>query len=147
MNALAPGGLGGTYSGNPVACAAATGVFKVLETDKLVTRAKQLGEKYATHIAWLRDLPGGHVIGNMRGVGAMRAFELIADDGTPSPERLQSLLRLARANGLLLMPSGEHANVVRLLAPLTIPFDQVDEAFAIIAKLLPKVADIKRDAL
>ena len=101
-----------------------------------------MGEKYATHIAWLRDLPGGHVIGNMRGVGAMRAFELIADDGKPSPKRLQSLLQLARANGLLLMPSGEHANVVRLLAPLTIPFDQVDEAFAIIAKLLPKVAQV-----
>ncbi|MCC9621053.1 aspartate aminotransferase family protein [Thalassospira sp. MA62] len=143
MSALPPGGLGGTYSGNPVACAAATGVFDVLENDNLLGRAKQLGEKYATHIAWLRDLPGGNVIGNMRGIGAMRAFELITDDGKPSPKRLQTLLQLARENGLLLMPSGEHANVVRLLAPLTIPFDQVDEAFAIIAKLLPKVAEIK----
>ncbi|NIZ00598.1 aspartate aminotransferase family protein [Thalassospira lucentensis] len=143
MNALAPGGLGGTYSGNPVACAAATGVFDVLKSENILGRAKQLGEKYATHIAWLRDLPGGHVIGNMRGIGAMRAFELIADDGKPSAKRLQTLLQLARSNGLLLMPSGEHANVVRLLAPLTIPFDQVDEAFAIIAKLLPKVAETK----
>jgi 4-aminobutyrate aminotransferase/4-aminobutyrate aminotransferase/(S)-3-amino-2-methylpropionate transaminase len=92
MNALLPGGLGGTYSGNPVACAAATGVFEVLETDSILNRAKQLGEKYATHIAWLRDLPGGHVIGAMRGIGAMRAFELIADDGAPSPKRLQTLL-------------------------------------------------------
>ena len=142
MNALAPGGLGGTYSGNPVACAAATGVFDVLRDEKILVRAKQLGEKYATHIAWLRDLPGGHVIGNMRGIGAMRAFEMIADDGTPSPKRLQTLLQRARANGLLLMPSGEHANVVRLLAPLTIPFDQVDEAFAIIGKLLPELAGI-----
>ncbi|MCC4239761.1 aspartate aminotransferase family protein [Thalassospira povalilytica] len=142
MNSLAPGGLGGTYSGNPVACAAATGVFEVLEKDNILGRAKQLGEKYATHIAWLRDLPGGHVIGNMRGIGAMRAFEVIADDGKPSPKRLQSLLQLARESGLLLMPSGEHANVVRLLAPLTIPFDQVDEAFAIIARLLPKVAQV-----
>lgn len=143
MNALSPGGLGGTYSGNPVACAAATGVFDVLKSENILGRAKQLGEKYATHIAWLRDLPGGHVIGNMRGIGAMRAFELIADDGKPSAKRLQTLLQLARSNGLLLMPSGEHANVVRLLAPLTIPFDQVDEAFAIIAKLLPKVAETK----
>lgn len=143
MNALSPGGLGGTYSGNPVACAAATGVFDVLKRENILGRAKQLGEKYATHIAWLRDLPGGHVIGNMRGIGAMRAFELIADDGKPSAKRLQTLLQLARSNGLLLMPSGEHANVVRLLAPLTIPFDQVDEAFAIIAKLLPKVAETK----
>ncbi|HBU99376.1 aspartate aminotransferase family protein [Thalassospira lucentensis] len=142
MNALAPGGLGGTYSGNPVACAAATGVFDVLRDEKILLRAKQLGEKYATHIAWLRDLPGGHVIGNMRGIGAMRAFEIIADDGTPSAKRLQTLLQRARANGLLLMPSGEHANVVRLLAPLTIPFDQVDEAFAIIGKLLPELAGI-----
>ncbi len=142
MSALAPGGLGGTYSGNPVACAAAKGVFEVLEKDNILGRAKQLGEKYATHIAWLRDLPGGHVIGNMRGIGAMRAFEVIADDGKPSPKRLQSLLQLARESGLLLMPSGEHANVVRLLAPLTIPFDQVDEAFAIIARLLPKVAQV-----
>ena len=142
MNALMPGGLGGTYSGNPVACAAATGVFEVLETDGILNRAKQLGEKYATHIAWLRDLPGGHVIGAMRGIGAMRAFELVADDGTPSPKRLQTLLQLARASGLLLMPSGEHANVVRLLAPLTIPFEQVDEAFAIIGKVLPKLAAV-----
>lgn len=142
MNALAPGGLGGTYSGNPVACAAATGVFEVLEKDDILHRSRQLGEKYATHIAWLRDLPGGHVIGAMRGIGAMRAFELIADDGTPSPKRLQTLLQLSRASGLLLMPSGEHANVVRLLAPLTIPFEQVDEAFAIIGKVLPKLAAV-----
>lgn len=142
MNALLPGGLGGTYSGNPVACAAATGVFEVLEQDGILNRAKQLGEKYATHISWLRDLPGGHVIGAMRGIGAMRAFELIADDGAPSPKRLQTLLQLARASGLLLMPSGEHANVVRLLAPLTIPFEQVDEAFAIIGKVLPKLSAV-----
>jgi 4-aminobutyrate aminotransferase-like enzyme len=95
------------------------------------------------HVEKLRPLPGGHVIGGVRGIGAMRAFELIDDDGAPSPKRLQTLLQLARQNGLLLMPSGEYANVVRLLAPLTIPFDQVDAAFEIIGRLLPALADVQ----
>jgi 4-aminobutyrate aminotransferase len=143
MSAMAPGGLGGTYSGNPVACAAATGVFDVLETENILSRANQLGQRYVDHVEKLRLLPGGDVIGGVRGIGAMRAFELVDDDGAPSPKRLQTLLQLARQNGLLLMPSGEYANVVRLLAPLTIPFDQVDEAFEIIGRLLPALADVQ----
>lgn len=140
MSAMGPGGLGGTYSGNPVACAAATGVFEVLENEDICGRAERLGAHYVEHIENLRKQPGGQVIGAMRGIGAMRAFELIGDDGAPSPVRLQTLLKMAREAGLLLMPSGEYGNVVRLLAPLTVPFDHVDEAFAIIARLLPEVA-------
>ncbi|WP_114086711.1 aspartate aminotransferase family protein [Thalassospira profundimaris] len=143
MSAMAPGGLGGTYSGNPVACAAAQGVFKAFANDDILARANALGQRYCDYIEKLRTLPGGDVIGRMRGIGAMRAFELVDGEGAPSPKRLQTLLQLARQNGLLLMPSGEYANVVRLLAPLTIPFDQVDAAFAIIARLLPALADVQ----
>ncbi|WP_073955263.1 aspartate aminotransferase family protein [Thalassospira sp. TSL5-1] len=143
MSAMAPGGLGGTYSGNPVACAAAQGVFKAFANDDILARADALGQRYCDHIEKLRTLPGGDVIGRMRGIGAMRAFELVDGDGAPSPKRLQTLLQRARQNGLLLMPSGEYANVVRLLAPLTIPFDQVDAAFAIIARLLPALVDVQ----
>ena len=63
MSAMAPGGLGGTYSGNPVACAAATGVFEVLETENILSQASQLGQRYVDHVEKLRPLPGGHVIG------------------------------------------------------------------------------------
>jgi 4-aminobutyrate aminotransferase/(S)-3-amino-2-methylpropionate transaminase len=142
MSAMGPGGLGGTYSGNPVACAAATGVFEVLETENILARANELGTQYGRHIENLRGLAGGQVIGGMRGIGAMRAFELVDEAGYPAPKRLQALLQLARDNGLLLMPSGEHANVVRLLAPLTISADLVDEAFALIGRLLPEVEKI-----
>ncbi|MDP2699095.1 aspartate aminotransferase family protein [Thalassospira sp.] len=142
MSAMGPGGLGGTYSGNPVACAAATGVFEVLENENILARANELDTQYGRHIENLRGLAGGQMIGGMRGIGAMRAFELVDDAGYPAPKRLQALLQLARESGLLLMPSGEHANVVRLLAPLTISADLVDEAFALIGRLLPEVEKI-----
>ncbi|RXZ45618.1 aspartate aminotransferase family protein [Crenobacter cavernae] len=139
MDALAPGGLGGTYAGNPVACAAAGAVFDVIDSERLLARGAELGALIERHVPRLKAGPHGASIGRVNGVGGMRAFEIV-DDGKPAPQKLQALIAAARRLGLLLMAAGEHGNVVRLLPPLTIPFDQLDEGFALIDAALAEVA-------
>ncbi|TCP12118.1 4-aminobutyrate aminotransferase [Crenobacter luteus] len=139
MDALAPGGLGGTYAGNPVACAAALAVFDAMDAEQLPARAAELGALIERHVERLKAGPCGRAIGRLNGVGGMRAFEIVDDDGRPSSARLQALLAAARERGLLLMAAGEHGNIVRLLPPLTIPFEQLAEGFAVVEAALTEV--------
>ncbi|WP_018151315.1 aspartate aminotransferase family protein [Leeia oryzae] len=135
MNCLPPGGLGGTYAGNVVACAAALAVCDAMVEEDLLTRANEIGERIDTHLRAIAAGPAGRHLGAIRGVGAMRAFEIVTD-GKPDAAKLQRLLVLARDNGLLLIAAGEHGNVIRLLPPLTMPLTQLDDGFQRLASSL-----------
>jgi 4-aminobutyrate aminotransferase/(S)-3-amino-2-methylpropionate transaminase len=120
MDAPLPGGLGGTYGGNPLACAAALAVLDVFESERLVERSALLGDVLQRRLERLRDnVPA---IGDVRGLGCMKAIELVSDRATkaPDPARAASVVDRARELGLLLLKCGPHKNVVRLLPPLVI---------------------------
>ena len=130
MDAPLPGGLGGTYGGNPLACASALAVLDVFETEGLVARAAAIGEQLRA--ALLRLQARVPQIGDVRGLGAMLAIELVVDPATrePDPELAQRIIDRARDRGLLLLKCGPHKNVVRLLPPLTASSDEVTAAAA-----------------
>lgn len=115
MDAPLPGGLGGTYGGNAIGCAAALAVLEALEQDKLLDRAERLGQRLE---AGLRELARKHsIIGDVRGLGFMQAIELVKDRKTkaPDPDRAQRVIDQARQRGLLVIKCGVHRNVVRFL--------------------------------
>jgi 4-aminobutyrate aminotransferase/(S)-3-amino-2-methylpropionate transaminase len=134
VDAAPVGGIGGTYAGNPLAVAAANAVFDVIEEENLCARATEIGEKIKARLNTLADRQGMEAIGDVRGLGAMIAFELVTDRETnnPDPALTQAIVAEAEARGLIILPCGTRANAVRLLPPLTVPFEQVDEALDII---------------
>jgi 4-aminobutyrate aminotransferase len=128
LDAVAPGGLGGTYGGNPLAIAAAHAVLDVIEEERLLERAERLGAKLRDHLRSLR----APAIAEVRGPGAMVAIELMRD-GAPDPDLAKAIAARALAKGLLLLTCGVYGNVLRFLFPLTIEDDVFDEALAILA--------------
>ncbi|MDA9411585.1 4-aminobutyrate--2-oxoglutarate transaminase [Bradyrhizobium sp. CCBAU 45384] len=122
MEAPEPGGLGGTYAGNPIACAAALAVLDVIVEEKLLDRANRLGalvRDELQHIARRNDtIP----IGFVRGPGAMVAFDVLKSGGAaePDPDGTKRVIQEALKQGLILLACGAHANTIRLLMPLTI---------------------------
>jgi 4-aminobutyrate aminotransferase / (S)-3-amino-2-methylpropionate transaminase / 5-aminovalerate transaminase len=132
MDAPLPGGLGGTYGGNAVSCAAALAVLEAFEQDGLLDHAERLGKKLETR---LRELARKHsAVGNVRGLGFMQAIELVKDRNskTPDADRAQRVIDQARQRGLLVIKCGVHRNVVRFLAPLVVTDEQLDKALCIV---------------
>jgi 4-aminobutyrate aminotransferase/(S)-3-amino-2-methylpropionate transaminase len=132
MDAVQVGGLGGTFAGNPVACAAALAALAVLEREIASGRPNALGEKVG---AVLRRLAERHpAIGEVRGAGAMQAFELVKDRAgrEPAPDAARAILAAARERGLLLLTAGTYANVIRLLFPITLEDAALAEGLAIL---------------
>jgi 4-aminobutyrate aminotransferase/(S)-3-amino-2-methylpropionate transaminase len=132
MDAPLPGGLGGTYGGNPLACAAALAVLDVFESEGLVARAVAIGDQLRAGLVRLQSrVPQ---IGDVRGLGAMLAIELVTNRATKTPdaELAQRAIDRARDRGLLLLKCGPHKNVVRLLPPLTATADEVTSALAML---------------
>ncbi len=119
MDNLPKGGLGGTYSGNPIACAAALATLEVMTDANLHAWGAHQEAAIVRRYATWRDQALSPYLGRLTGVGAMRGIELANADGTPAPRQLTQLLGLARDAGLLLMPSGKARHIIRLLAPLT----------------------------
>jgi 4-aminobutyrate aminotransferase/(S)-3-amino-2-methylpropionate transaminase len=131
MDVVHAGGIGGTFSGNPVSCAAALGVFEAIESEQLLTRAQAIGELMVRE---LRDIAArSGVIGDIRGRGAMIAAELVVP-GTREPNRdaLAAVTRHCQNNGVLVLTAGTHGNVLRFLPPLAISDDLLTEAFGVI---------------
>lgn len=129
MDAPAPGGLGGTYAGNPLGVAAALAVLDVIEGEGLVDRAERLGQRLKQRLSSLRDdVPE---IADIRGPGLMNAVEFAAG-GKPSPEFTNKVREEALSRGLILLTCGVHGNVIRFLPPLTVPDAVFDEALGII---------------
>jgi 4-aminobutyrate aminotransferase/(S)-3-amino-2-methylpropionate transaminase len=132
MDASQVGGLGGTYGGNPVACAAALAVLDAFADDGLVARAAALGRLVEERFA--RFAARHASIGEARGLGAMRALELVKDRVTKEPdkEKTQAVIRRAWENGLLLLSAGTHGNVIRTLMPLVIADAELDEGLEVL---------------
>ncbi|MDO9192223.1 MAG: 4-aminobutyrate--2-oxoglutarate transaminase [Undibacterium sp.] len=131
MDAPAPGGLGGTYAGNPLAVASALAVLDIIEDEQLCARADRLGQQLAARLeAAKADVPQ---IADIRGLGGMMAVEFHhADTGAPNPEFTKKVQAHALKNGLLLLTCGVYGNVIRFLFPLTIPDAVMAEALTIL---------------
>jgi 4-aminobutyrate aminotransferase/(S)-3-amino-2-methylpropionate transaminase len=139
MDAPGPGGLGGTYGGNPVACAAGLAVLDVIHDEKLSERAAWIGSVVEERMqSWARD---HQIVGDIRVMGAMAGMELVVDRKTKEPADGQTahLLALARERGLILLRSGSHHNVIRTLMPLTIPEEQLEEGLEVLGFALAEV--------
>jgi len=145
MDAPAPGGLGGTYGGNPVACAAALAVLDVIDEEKLCERATHIGEVIDKRLRAMAASGKFPCIGNVRGIGAMRAIELVTDRETRAPAGTLAKATAARAlaNGLVLLTCGLHGNSLRFLAPLTIPDKLLHEGLDILEKSLAEAISQK----
>jgi len=142
MDAPEPGGLGGTYGGNPVACAAALGVLDVIERDDLNYRSEMLGERLVARIREIAKNPNAHPIGDIRNLGAMVAFELVevADGKTPDAEAAKALCARALENGLVLLSCGVYGNTIRILMPLTASDEIISEGLDTLEKSLQDIA-------
>jgi len=132
MDAIAPGGLGGTYAGSPIACTAALAVLKVFEQENLLERSKKIGSKLKQEFTELAKQYSA--IGDVRGLGAMVAIELFknGDVTKPDADRTAKIVSLARDKGLLLLSCGTYYNVLRFLMPLTIEDELLDKGINII---------------
>jgi len=140
MDAPGPGGLGGTYGGNPVACAAGLAVLDVMRDERLPERAARIGSVVEERMrSWASE---HELVGDVRVMGAMAGMELVRDRKTKTPADTETaqVLALARERGLILLRAGAHHNVIRTLMPLTIPDDQLDEGLDIIGSALADVA-------
>jgi 4-aminobutyrate aminotransferase/(S)-3-amino-2-methylpropionate transaminase len=142
MDAPAPGGLGGTYAGNPVACAAGLAVMDVMRDERLPERAARIGSVIEERMrTWAAE---HELVGDVRVMGAMAGIELVRDRKTKTPADTETarVLTLARERGLLLLRSGMHHNVIRTLMPLNIPDDQLMEGLDILGSALAEVAGV-----
>ncbi len=131
MDNVHPGGLGGTFGGNPLACAAALAAIETIESEGLLERAREIGAVMLGRLGALAA--SSAAVGDARGRGAMVAVELVGPDGiTPDKAAAARVLAACHAQGVLVLSAGTYGNVVRLLPPLVIPDDLLDEGLGIL---------------
>lgn len=138
MDAPGPGGLGGTFGGNPASCAAALAVLEEFSGGSLLAHARSLGEHFQQRaFNWQRK----HAfIGDVRGIGAMQAMEFVDADGAPCGAAAKKLAHHCLQNGVLILNAGTYDNVIRLLMPLTITDEEFSEALNVVESGLSAVA-------
>ncbi|MBW2369903.1 MAG: 4-aminobutyrate--2-oxoglutarate transaminase [Deltaproteobacteria bacterium] len=139
MDAVHPWGLGGTYGGNPVACAAALAVFDAYETDHLLEKSVVLGQKLQARFEkWQGEFD---ILGEIKGKGAMLGIELVeGPDRKPSAEKVAQLVAYCRDNGLIILHCGTYGHVIRTLIPVVITDDQLEKGLSIIEQGLKEIA-------
>jgi 4-aminobutyrate aminotransferase / (S)-3-amino-2-methylpropionate transaminase / 5-aminovalerate transaminase len=138
MDAADQGELGGTYSGSPLGCRAALAVLDVIEEEGLNQRALQIGEKIRERFTYLAK--EFSFIGDVRGLGAMNAIEIVGEGKVPDKELTKKVLAEAQQKGLLLLGAGVYGNVIRFLMPLVITDDELEEGLFIIEEAMRKVS-------
>jgi 4-aminobutyrate aminotransferase / (S)-3-amino-2-methylpropionate transaminase / 5-aminovalerate transaminase len=141
MEAPGSGALGGTFGGNPVACAAALAVFETFESENLCARANELGERFHKKAkAWQSRWP---MIGDVRGLGAMQAMELVrpGESREPAEDETKQVIKFCYEHGLLVLSAGSYGNVIRMLMPLSISDQQIEEGMGVLEKGLETVFD------
>lgn len=146
MDAPGPGGLGGTFAGNPIACEAALAVLDIFERQDLMTRANELGDHFQKRAReWQKRWP---MIGDVRGLGAMQAIELVQSHQTrqPAPQETRDITQYCYEHGLITISAGSYGNVIRLLVPLVITDDQLDEGLDVLESALKTVYERKHEA-
>jgi 4-aminobutyrate aminotransferase/(S)-3-amino-2-methylpropionate transaminase len=134
MDAPVEGGIGGTFGGNPLACAAALAVFDWIEQTDALEKSKQLGVYLQQRLRlWKTKFP---LIGDVRGIGPMQGIEFVQSQQNkePNADAAKSLVRFAYENGVICMTSGTYGNVVRLLMPLSIARAELDEGLAVLER-------------
>ena len=129
-----PGALGGTFGGNPVACAAALAVLEVIEEENLLTKGLKLGEWIDDHFQKMAEKEYCRCIGDIRALGCMNAIEIVADRETcePDGDLTTKIVQIALSKGLILVTAGPTRNVIRVLVPLSTSFDIVEEGLSIL---------------
>lgn len=132
MDAVATGAVGGTYGGNPMSCAAALAVFDIFQEENLVAKAVKIGETVRKRFDALLKLP---IVGDSRGLGAMRAIELVSDKKTRKPldaAKVKQIIHRCQDDGLIVIKAGPFDNVIRTLMPLTIGEKELNRGLDII---------------
>ena len=143
MDAPGPGGLGGTFAGNPLSCAAALAVLDLFEKESLLARANQLGDRFQKRAReWQERWP---LIGDVRGMGGMQAIELVKsrDNREPAKDETKEVTEFCYEHGLITISAGSYGNVIRVLVPLVITDDQMDEGLAVLEAALAHVDEKK----
>ncbi|AXI10326.1 4-aminobutyrate--2-oxoglutarate transaminase [Oceanobacillus zhaokaii] len=132
MNMASPGELGGTYAGNPVACAAALAVIDIIEEENLLQYSEEIGERIEFKLAELRDKY--EFAGEIRRLGSMVAVEIVENSATklPNKQKASEIVQYANANGLLLLSAGLNSNIIRFLCPLVITDEELERGLSIL---------------
>lgn len=141
MDAPGPGGLGGTFAGNPLSCAAALAVLDMFEDKKLLSRANEIGSAFQKRaLDWQRRWP---MVGDVRGLGGMQAIELVksAETREPASEETKQIVQHCYKNGLITLSAGSYSNVIRVLVPLVIAPDQMNEALDVLESALQAILE------
>jgi 4-aminobutyrate aminotransferase/(S)-3-amino-2-methylpropionate transaminase len=141
MDAPGPGGLGGTFTGNPLACAAALAVLDIFEKKDLSRRANEIGAKFQARAKqWQKRWP---LIGDVRGLGAMQAIELVRSPETrePAAAETKQIVEYCYQHGLILLTAGSYSNVLRLLVPLVVSDEQMNEGLDVLEAALQAVTE------
>lgn len=139
MDAPSPGSIGGTYVGNPLAIKSALAVLEVIEEEDLLNKARQIGDKVLNEFKKMEKKY--EVVGDVRGLGAMDAMELVKDDLTkePAPDITEKMVSTALEKGVVLPSAGLHNNVIRLLTPLVISEENLEKGLKVIDESLREV--------
>src|SRR6202140_5595462 len=143
MDAPAPGGLGGTFAGNPLSCAAALAVLDLFEHEDLLTRADALSDRFQTRAReWQCRWP---IIGDVRGLGGMQAIEVVKsqETRTPAPDETKQITQYCYEHDLITITAGSYSNVIRILVPLVATNEQIDEGLDVLESALAAVCDKK----
>ncbi|HXO34319.1 MAG TPA: 4-aminobutyrate--2-oxoglutarate transaminase [Candidatus Acidoferrales bacterium] len=143
MDAPAPGGLGGTFAGNPLSCSAALAVLELFETENLLTRANELGDRFQHRAReWQRRWA---IVGDVRGLGGMQAVELVKskETKTPATDETKQITQYCYEHGLITITAGSYSNVIRVLVPLVATNEQMDEGLDVLESALAAVCDRK----
>jgi 4-aminobutyrate aminotransferase / (S)-3-amino-2-methylpropionate transaminase / 5-aminovalerate transaminase len=147
MDAPGVGGLGGTYCGHPLSCAAALAAIETIEKDGLLARSTALGKHFETRArAWQNKWP---LVGDIRGLGGMCAIELVRNAQTREPAETETkqIAEYCYKHGVILITAGTFNNVIRILVPLVVTDEQLDEGLNVIEAALASVAEQKQAAL
>jgi 4-aminobutyrate aminotransferase/(S)-3-amino-2-methylpropionate transaminase len=134
------GGIGGTFCGNPIACAAGLKVIEIMERDNFTEKAQKIGKIIRARFNLMAEKYS--IIGDVRGRGAMRAFELVKDrkNKVPAKEETKTVIKEAYKNGLILLSAGLYGNVIRILVPLVVTEEQLNAGLDIIENAVEKVS-------
>jgi 4-aminobutyrate aminotransferase/(S)-3-amino-2-methylpropionate transaminase len=143
MDVSSPGQLGGTFGGNPAACEAALAVLETIEKENLCARANVLGERFRKRAAKWQEK--WELVGEVRGLGAMQALELVRSKATrePADEETKQVAQYCYEHGLVILNAGSYSNVIRLLMPLVVTDAQMDEAMDVLESALAHVGERK----
>src|SRR2546422_5067286 len=146
MDAPGPGGLGGTFAGNPLSCAAALAVLDLFKREDLLARANQLGSHFQKRAReWQKRWP---LIGDVRGLGGMQAIELVksSEQREPATDETKQVTQYCYEHGLITITAGSYSNVIRVLVPLVVTAEQMDEGLNVLESALQAVYE-KKEAI